>query len=111
MSRETYTVTAPVKTRSSLVVNKRQTSAALNNIGSVDQCSTIAPRSKELKNAVNGSLVGAVIGLANGVATLMVIGAGFIPGVFGASLILGYSTFGGMMFGALIGSTGLFAKQ
>ena len=111
MSREIYTVTAPVKTRSSLVVNKRQTSAAVKNIGSVDQRSTIATRSKELKNAVNGSLVGAVIGLANGVATLMVIGAGFIPGVFAASLILGYATFGGMMFGALIGSTGLFARQ
>jgi hypothetical protein len=110
MSRETYTLTAPVKNRSSFVAN-RQTIAAVKNIGSVDQRSTIATRSKELKNAVNGSLVGAVIGLANGVATLMVIGAGFIPGVFAASLILGYATFGGMMFGALIGSTGLFARQ
>ena len=111
MSQETYTVAVPVKNRSSFVVNKRETSAAVKSVGSVDQRSTIAPRSKELKNAVNGSLVGAVIGLANGVATLMVIGAGFIPGVFAASLILGYSILGGMMFGALIGSTGLFARQ
>ena len=65
--------------------------------------------SEELRNAVNGSIVAAAIGLVYGAATLMVIGAAFIPGVLGAGLILGYSALGGVMFGAIIGSTGLFA--
>src|SRR5262245_49173566 len=67
--------------------------------------------SEELRNAINGSIAGAVIGLLYGIATLSVIGLRFIPGLFGASLILGYSAFGGFLFGAIIGSTGLFARQ
>src|SRR5262249_33878685 len=67
-------------------------------------------QSEELRNAVNGSIAGAAIGLVYGIATLMVIGAAFIPGVLGAALILGYAALGGVMFGAIIGSTGLFAR-
>ena len=67
--------------------------------------------SEELRNAINGSIAGAVIGLLYGVATLSVIGLRFIPGFLAGSLILGYATFGGFLFGAIIGSTGLFARQ
>ena len=69
------------------------------------------PESEEFRNAVNGGIVGMIIGLLYGAATLMVIGAAFIPGIFGASLILGYSALGGAMFGAIIGSTGVFARR
>lgn len=69
------------------------------------------PESEEFRNAVNGSIVGLVIALIYGAATLWVIGAQFIPGILGASLILGYSGLGGVMFGAIIGSTGIFARD
>ena len=69
------------------------------------------PESEEFRNAVNGSIVGLVIALIYGAATLWVIGARFIPGILGASLILGYSGLGGVMFGAIIGSTGIFARD
>src|ERR1041385_6628514 len=67
------------------------------------------PESEELRNAINGSVVGSLIGVLNGIATLMVIGADFIPGIIGVALIVGFSALGGAMFGAIIGSTGMFA--
>jgi len=69
------------------------------------------PNSEEFRNAVNGSIVGLVVALIYGAATLWVIGPRYIPGVFGASLILGYSGLGGVLFGAIIGSTGIFAMH
>src|SRR5215510_2935440 len=69
------------------------------------------PESEEFRNAVNGSIVGLVIALIYGAATLWVIGPRYIPGVFGASLILGYSGLGGVLFGAIIGSTVIFAMH
>jgi len=65
----------------------------------------------ELRNAINGSIVGVIIGILNGVATLMVIGRAAVPGVLGVALIAGFSALGGAMFGAIIGSTGLFASR
>jgi hypothetical protein len=72
---------------------------------------TSSPGSEEFRNAVNGSIVGAIIGLVYGAATLAVIGSAFIPGILGACLILGYSALGGVIFGSIIGSTGLFASR
>ncbi len=66
--------------------------------------------SEELRNAINGSIGGLIIGLVYGAATLAVIGLPNIPGVLGALLVLGYAGLGGAMFGAIVGSTGLFAR-
>ena len=96
MSKRTYFVTSEF--RSISVVDER----------SVVE-SPAYPESEEFRNAVNGSIVGLVIALIYGAATLWVIGPRYIPGVFGASLILGYSGLGGILFGAIIGSTGIFA--
>ena len=71
----------------------------------------VHPELEELRNAVNGSIAGAAIGLLYGAATLAVIGKAYIPGILGASLILGYAAFGGILFGAIIGSTGMFARR
>src|SRR5262245_64747626 len=65
------------------------------------------PNSEEFRNAVNGSIVGLVVALIYGAATLWVIGPRYIPGVFGASMILGYSGLGGIIFGVIIGLTGV----
>jgi len=85
------------------------------SISVVDEGSVVEqpahPNSEEFRNAVNGSIVGLVVALIYGAATLWVIGPRYIPGVFGASLILGYSGLGGILFGAIIGSTGIFAMH
>jgi len=89
--------------------------SAFRSISVVDEDSVVErpahPNSEEFQNAVNGSIVGLVIALIYGAATLWVIGPRYIPGVFGASLILGYSGLGGVLFGAIIGSTGIFAMH
>ena len=66
------------------------------------------PGSEEFRNARNGSIVGAVIALIYGAATLTVVGTA--AGLLVACLILGYSVLGGVMLGAIIGSTGIFAR-
>jgi hypothetical protein len=66
--------------------------------------------SKELWSAVKGSGVGATIGFAFGIATLSTIGFERMT-LFEGSLLLSCSIFGGVLFGALIGSTGAFRKE
>ena len=107
---------APTQDRARQVVAQiKQMDIEFGDISVIDERSEVKriahPESDELRNAINGSVAGAVIGLLYGAATLAVIGARFIPGLLGASLILGYAAFGGVMFGAIIGSTGLFAKS
>lgn len=105
---------APTPDRAKEVVAQiKQIGIKTKSISVVDQSSAaeIHTQSQEFRNAVNGSIVGAIIGLFYGAATLTVIGAAFIPSFLGASLILGYSAFGGVLFGALIGSTGIFARS
>jgi len=87
------------------IVERKQVEVVNDSEGSA------APESQEFRNAVKGAIVGGIIGLAYGAATLTVIGSAFIPGVLGACLILGYSALGGVIFGSIIGSTGLFAKK
>jgi len=98
MSKSTYFVTSEFR-----------------SVSVVDERSVVEPpahpEAEEFRNAVNGSIVGFVIALIYGAATLWVIGPRYIPGVFGASLILGYSGLGGILFGAIIGSTGIFATD
>src|SRR5215471_7032898 len=112
MSQEIYCV-APTEERAQQVVAKiKQMEIGFKKISVVDDRAEVEriahPASEEFWNAVNGSIAGAVIGLFYGAATLMVIGAPYIPGVLGAGLVLGYSALGGLMFGAIVGSTGLF---
>jgi hypothetical protein len=114
MSQEIYCI-APNQDRAKQVVEQMQQLAVpIETISVVDERSGISrvahPESDEFRNAVKGSVVGALIGLLYGIATLVVIGAAFIPGVLGAGLILGYSALGGVLFGAIIGSTGMFAR-
>ena len=65
--------------------------------------------SQELCSAVKGSVVGAIIGLAFGIATLSTIGFDKMT-VFEGILLASCSVFGGVLFGALIGVTGAFRK-
>jgi hypothetical protein len=67
--------------------------------------------SEELRNALNGAGVGTVIGLLFGAAVLSTMGFAGIPGIFGAVLLLSCAALGGAMFGAIVGSTGLFARK
>jgi hypothetical protein len=115
MSKSTYFV-APGQDRTKQVKAQiKQTKIEFRSISVVDEGSAVErpahPESKEFRDAVNGSIVGLVIALIYGAATLWVIGPRYIPGVLGASLILGYSGLGGVMFGAIIGSTGIFATD
>jgi hypothetical protein len=66
--------------------------------------------SNEFWSAVKGSGVGTIIGIAFGIATLSTIGFDrmtFFEGVLLASC----STFGGVLFGGLIGVTGAFRRE
>jgi hypothetical protein len=67
--------------------------------------------SEELRNAVKGSIGGTIIGLVFGVAVLGTMGLAGIPGIFEAVLLLSCAALGGAMFGAIVGSTGLFARK
>jgi len=66
--------------------------------------------SKEICSAVKGSLVGLSIGLAFGIATLATIGFDRMT-LFEGALLASCSVFGGVLFGALIGSTGAFRRE
>ncbi len=67
--------------------------------------------SEEARNAANGAVGGSIIGLLFGVAVLSTMGFAGIPGLFEAVLLLACAALGGTMFGAIVGSTGLFAKK
>ena len=67
--------------------------------------------SEEARNASKGAVVGKIIGLLFGAAMLSTIGFEGIPGLFEAILMLACAAFGGAMFGAIVGSTGLFAAK
>ncbi len=77
----------------------------LNNVVRIDR------RSEELRNASRGAIGGAVIGFLFGAAVLNTMGLERIPGIFEALLLLSCAAFGGGMFGAIVGSTGLFARS
>ena len=66
---------------------------------------------EELRNASKGAVGGAVIGLFFGIAVLNTMGLDRIPGIFEAVLLVACAVFGGAMFGAIVGSTGLFAGK
>ena len=66
--------------------------------------------SKELRSAVRGSGVGFIIGTIFGIATLATIGFDRMT-FFEGLLLTSCSVFGGVLFGALIGSTGAFRKE
>lgn len=66
--------------------------------------------SQEFCSAIKGSGIGAIVGLAFGVATLGTIGFDRIT-LFEGALLVSCSLFGGILFGALIGVTGAFRKQ
>ena len=115
MSKNNYFVASSQDRTEQVVAQIKKTRIELRTIAFADEGPAAAqqahPESEELRNAVNGSIVGLVIALMYGAATLWAIGAQFIPGILGASLILGYSGLGGVMFGAIIGSTGIFARD
>ena len=67
--------------------------------------------SEEARNAANGAVGGTIIGLLFGGAVLSTMGFAGIPGLFEAILLLACAALGGAMFGAIAGSTGLFAKK
>ena len=67
--------------------------------------------SEELCNALKGAIGGTVIGLLFGAAVLGTMGLAGIPGIFEAIVLLACAAFGGAMFGAIVGSTGLFARK
>jgi len=66
--------------------------------------------SKELMSAVKGCAVGSLIGTAFGIATLATIGFDRMTG-FEGLLLASCAIFGGLLFGALIGSTGAFRRE
>ena len=66
--------------------------------------------SKEFWSAVKGSGIGAIIGMAFGIATLATMGFDRIN-LFEGVLLASCSVFGGVLFGALIGITGAFRKE
>ena len=66
--------------------------------------------SSELRSALRGSIVGLIIGIAFGIATLGTIGFGNFSFAEGL-LLTSCSVFGGVLFGALIGSTGAFRRE
>jgi hypothetical protein len=68
------------------------------------------PDSKHFRDMKIGAIGGAIIGFGYGAATLVVIGAAAIPGLLGASLLLGFASLGGVLLGGIIGSTGIFAR-
>jgi len=66
--------------------------------------------SKECWSAIRGSVVGTIIGLGFGMATLATIGFDRIS-LFEGVLLASCSVFGGVLYGALIGVTGAFRKE
>jgi hypothetical protein len=65
---------------------------------------------REFCSAIKGSGVGAIIGLAFGLATLNTMGFDRIT-LFEGLLLVSCSIFGGVLFGSLIGVTGAFRKE
>jgi hypothetical protein len=65
---------------------------------------------QEFCSAIKGSGVGAIIGLAFGLATLNTMGFDRIT-FFEGILLVSCSIFGGVLFGSLIGVTGAFQKE
>ena len=68
-------------------------------------------KSTEARDAANGAIGGLIIGLLFGIAVLGTIGSDGIPGLFEAFLLVACGAFGGAMFGAIVGSTGIFAGK
>jgi hypothetical protein len=66
--------------------------------------------SKELRSALRGSGVGAIIGIGFGIATLSTIGFDRMA-FFEGLLLLSCAAFGGILFGSLIGATGAFQRE
>jgi len=66
--------------------------------------------SKELRSALRGSGVGAIVGTGFGIATLSTIGFDRMA-FFEGLLLLSCAAFGGLLFGSLIGATGAFRKE
>ena len=66
--------------------------------------------SKELRSAIRGSGVGAIIGIVFGIATLATIGFERMT-LFEALLLVSCAVFGGFLFGLLIGATGAFRRE
>ena len=67
--------------------------------------------STEARDAANGAIGGLIVGGLFGVAVLGTIGSDGIPGLFEAILLVACGAFGGAMFGAIVGSTGIFAAK
>lgn len=68
-------------------------------------------KSTEARDAKNGAIGGLIIGGLFGIAVLGTIGSEGIPGLFEAILLVACGAFGGAMFGAIVGSTGIFAAK
>jgi len=68
-------------------------------------------QSTEARDAANGAVGGMIIGGLFGVAVLSTMGWAGIPGVFEAILLVACGGLGGAMFGAIVGSTGIFAGK
>jgi len=66
--------------------------------------------SKELRSALRGSGVGAIIGIGFGLATLSTIGFDRMA-FFEGLLLVSCGAFGGLLFGSLIGATGAFRRE
>ena len=87
-------------------------SNALRVITKPDEIAAITRHmSEEARNAANGAVGGTVVGVLFGAAVLSTMGSNGIPGLFEAALLLACAAFGGAMFGAIIGSTGIFAAK
>jgi hypothetical protein len=84
---------------------------AVKVISKPDQVGNIDRNSEELRNALRGAVGGTVIGSLFGAAVLNTMGMAGIPGIFEAVLLLACAALGGAMFGAIVGSTGLFARK
>jgi hypothetical protein len=66
--------------------------------------------SEELRSALRGSGVGAIIGIGFGMATLSTIGFDRMA-FFEGLLLVSCGAFGGLLFGSLIGATGAFRRE
>jgi hypothetical protein len=66
--------------------------------------------SKELRSALRGSGVGAIVGFGFGLATLSTVGFDNMT-FFQGLLLTACGIFGGVLFGSLIGATGAFRRD